>query len=600
MASKINIDPAAIKRNLDLIIVGVISLGLIGYGYMQFGATKEKRDGSYSKLTKKTSDYNSAKSVDVPDGFGFTNATVSTDLAHGNHELADQAMGVVTNHLNKVQASFKPLEIPDGIQVNPETGAILSVTLLNGGSKYSGSDVLKVQVADKLGKGKGAVLQAELRSVGGDTPESYRVENIRVVNGGSGYTKGQVVVVISNDGGAGDFGGPPPTQDFTSDPSGNDPSIGQPYPGQTPGGMPPSVMPGMGIGMGMMAGSMGVGGDDTEARVGIDDNTFLKFMHSKVYGLQRQGKEQRIRLPKFEEKEKVFRFGFSKVWDQPEFKPYEREIMCYQLAEIEALCQALFRANIHEVYNIRRLKIAGRGEAAEQSEEDFLEYLNENKFKIEDVKKFTDQVKGSRIMPYEVTFRGFSSEVSKVLEELYKSPVFFVVKNIAVIEATGVVDDFEEEEDDEMSLGGGGAGFNPREAYGPMGGGRGMRGMQGYGAMPFGMGFAGEEKKRRRPPSLLLDESPLKVTLRINSVKRVDPSKDDEGDAFAAMQAVVDDANKEDEDGGLEDLQGVYSDDDDFDDYEETITGHDPENSEDFPTQQEVDEALAERGESSE
>ncbi len=581
MASKINIDPAAIKRNLDLIIVGVLSLVLIGYGYMQFEATKEKRDRSYSTLTSETDKYNSAKSVVVPDGFGFTNDTVSTDLAHGNHELADQAMGVVTNHLNKVQARFKPLEIPDGIQVNPETGAILSVTLLNGGSKYSGSDMLKVQLADKLGKGKGAVLQAELRSVGGDTPESYRVENIRVVNGGSGYTKGQVVMVISNDGGAGDFGGPPPMQDFTSDPS-----IGQPYPGQTPGGMPPGVMPGVGIGM--MAGSMGVGGDDTEARVGIDDNTFLKFMHSKVYGLQRQCKEQRIRLPKFEEKDKVFRFGFSKVWDQPEFKPYEREIMCYQLAEIEALCQALFRANIHEVYNIRRLKIAGRGEAAEQSEEDFLEYLNENKFKIEDVKKYTDQVKGSRIMPYEVTFRGFSSEVSKALEELYKSPVFFVVKNIAVIEATGVVDDFEEEEDDEMSLGGGGAGFNPREAYGPMGGGRGMRGMQGYGAMPFGMGFAGEEKKRRRPPSLLLDESPLKVTLRINSVKCVDPSKDDEGDAFAAMQAVVDEANKEDEESSDGDLLFEDADDDGISALAEKLLGTSDDDPNDKPTEAEA------------
>ena len=47
----------------------------------------------------------------------------------------------------------------------------------------------------------------------------------------------------------------------------------------------------------------------------------------------------------------------------------------------------------------------------------------------------------------------------------------FVVKNIAVIEATGVVDDFEEEEEDEMSLGGGG-GRSMREAYGPMGMGR--------------------------------------------------------------------------------------------------------------------------------
>ena len=584
MASKINIDSAAIKRNLDLIIAGVISLGLIGYGYMQFGATKDKRDASFSDLTTRTTDYNNSKSVDVPEKFGFTNATVSTDLTHGNHELADQSMVLVTNHLNKVHERFEPLEIPDGIEVDPETGAILSVTLMNGGSKYAGSDVLNVQVADRLGKGKGAKLQAELRSVGGDTPESYRVENIQVVNGGSGYTKGEAVVVISNDGGG--YSAPPAEEVPVSDPTidqNSDPALSQ------GGSVVPSIPQGGGFGAGMMAGSMGVGGDNTEARVGIDDNTFLKFMHSKVYGLQRQCKVQRIRLPKFEEKDKVFRFGFSKVWDQPEFKPYEREIMCYQLAEIEALCQALFRANIHEVYNIRRLKIAGRGEVTEQSEEDFLEYLDENKFKIEDVKKFTDKVKGSRIMPYEVTFRGFSSEVSKVLEELYKSPVFFVVKNIAVIEATGVVDDFEEEEDDEMTLGGGGAGFNPREAYGPMGGGRGMRGMPGYGMMPYGMGgFAGEEKKRRRPPSLLLDESPLKVTLRINTIKCVDPSKDDEGDAFAAMQAVVDEANKEEEENSDEDLLFEDADEDGISALAEKLLGTSDDDPNDKPTEAEA------------
>ena len=86
------------------------------------------------------------------------------------------------------------------------------------------------------------------------------------------------------------------------------------------------------------------------------------------------------------------------------------------------------------------------------SEEDLLEYLPDAKFKLDDVKKFVGEAPGSRVMPYEVTFRGFSSELSMALEELYKSPVFFVVKNIAVIEATGVVDDFEEEEEDEMSL----------------------------------------------------------------------------------------------------------------------------------------------------
>ena len=86
---------------------------------------------------------------------------------------------------------------------------------------------------------------------------------------------------------------------------------------------------------------MGAGGDDSVARVGLDDNTFLEFMHTKVYGLQRQCKNQRIRLPKFEEEDKEFVFSFSKAWNEPEFKSHEREIMAYQLAEVEALCQAL-------------------------------------------------------------------------------------------------------------------------------------------------------------------------------------------------------------------------------------------------------------------
>ena len=419
------------------------------------------------------------------------------------------------------------------------------------------------------------------------------METIQVENGGSGYTKGQVVVVIEGGGGGGFDAGMPNGMEQA-----NGPSMGQTedldqYPNQQqPGQMMP---PGMGMmgGASMGGGSMGAGGDDSVARVGLDDNTFLEFMHTKVYGLQRQCKNQRIRLPKFEEEDKEFVFSFSKAWNEPEFKSHEREIMAYQLAEIEALCQALFKANIHEIYNIRRLKIMRGGEGGQMSEEDLLEYLPDAKFKLDDVKKFVGEAPGSRVMPYEVTFRGFSSELSMALEELYKSPVFFVVKNIAVIEATGVVDDFEEEEEDEMSLGGGGRSM--REGYGPMGMGRG--GMPGYGTMPYGMqglGFgAGEERKRKRPPSLLLDESPLKVTLRVNSIKRVDPSKDS-ADAFAALENAIELANTEEEEGSDDDLIGVDEDGDGFDAYDEKITGHSDNDPDDKPTQEEVDAALAE------
>ena len=591
MASKISINPAALKRNLDLIIAGVVALGLVAYGYMEYGATKVAREENNEKLEQETRNYNGVKEVSVPENFGLTNTpSISTDRSHGNQALVENAHLAITNHLSKVYSKFAPLDIPDGVAVDPISGAILSVTLMTGGSSYTAADLdsLKATAYDRLGKGKGAVLKPQLRSLGGDTPDQYRVETIQVENGGSGYTKGQVVVVIEGGGGGGFDAGMPNGMEQANGPSMVQTGDLDQYPNQQqPGQMMP---PGMGM---MGGGSMGAGGDDSVARVGLDDNTFLEFMHTKVYGLQRQCKNQRIRLPKFEEEDKEFVFSFSKAWNEPEFKSHEREIMAYQLAEIEALCQALFKANIHEIYNIRRLKIMRDGEGGQMSEEDLLEYLPDAKFKLDDVKKFVGEAPGSRVMPYEVTFRGFSSELSMALEELYKSPVFFVVKNIAVIEATGVVDDFEEEEEEEMSLGGGGRSM--REAYGPMGMGRG--GMPGYGTMPFGMqglGFgAGEERKRKRPPSLLLDESPLKVTLRVNSIKRVDPSKDS-ADAFAALENAIELANTEEEEGSDDDLIGVDEDGDGFDAYDEKITGHSDNDPDDKPTQEEVDAALAE------
>ena len=498
----------------------------------------------------------------------------------------------------KVHAKFTPLDIPDGIEVDPQTGAIRSVTLLTGGTSYSDTDELTVTAYDRRpdGKGKGAKLRAQLRGMSGENEGSARVEAIIVEDGGSGYAKGEVIITIEGGGGGGM--GSDMTADSTVDsfednseepvePTGGPEEVN---PLQQQPGMPaPGVVA---SGMGAMAGaSMGAGGDDSMARVGLDDNTFLGFMHTKIYGLQRQCKSQRIRLPKFEEEGKEFLFSFTKAWNEPEFEPHEREIMSYQLAEVEALCQALFKADIHEIYNIRRLKIM-QGEQGEQlSEEDLLEYLDDAKFKLPDVKKFIEKAPGSRVMPYEVTFRGFSSELSTALEELYKSPVFFVVKNIAVIEATDVVNDFEEEEEEEMSLGGGG-GRSMREAYGPMGRG----GMPGYGTMPFGMqgfGFQDEGKKRRRPPSLLLDESPLKVTLRVNSIKRVHPDKDND-DAFAALDKAIEDSKKKDEEGSDDDLIGVDEDEDGFDAYDEKLTGHSDNDPDDKPTQEEVDAALAE------
>ena len=136
-----------------------------------------------------------------------------------------------------------------------------------------------------------------------------------------------------------------------------------------------------------------------------------------------------------------------------------------------------------------------------------------------------------------------------------------MVKNIAVIAATDVVDVFEEEQS-EMTLGAfGGGGRSGREMYG-MGGRGGMMDPR-YRAMLGGQGFGGVagENKRRRPASLLLDESPLKITLRINSLKVV-AKETDESDAISALARIIENAKEDEESGGDNDEFATESDDD--------------------------------------
>ena len=592
MAGKININPDTVKGNLVLIIVVVATLGLLGYGWLQLGATAETRTESAGALVTNTETYNEKKNYELPEVLGLTNSTggrleITTDESHGNLALVKKAGTNFVSHLNRVRAKFAPLVIPDGLVLDEKTGAIISVTLMQRGTKYS---AIAPPVSVKSVKGKGAELVASTRSMGGDQKEQFYVEKIEVIKGGTGYTKGDIAIIIGDDLGGG--GGADP---IGFDPvQGGAPGFNAP-PGQV--GMPNQGMMGM-PGMGMM-GSGGVSEDDSEARYGLDNDTFRDFMQSTVFGLQSRCKAQRIRLPQIDDESKDFRFSFSKVWNKYEFEPLEREVMSFQLAEIEVLCEALFAANIHEIYNLKRLKVVRKTDDLGMDMEDALEYLQENEFSLNDVMKFATGsnpdgtqreglVAGARVMPYEVTFRGFSAELSKVLEELYKSQVFFVVKNIAVIAATDVVDVFEEEES-EMTLG----------AFGPGGrGGREMYGMGGRGGMmtPYGMGGmgfggVGGENKRQRPASLLLDESPLKITLRINSLKVVAKEKD-ESDAISALANKIESAKVEEEEGGEAEGSTEDSDGDGIYDYEEELTGHDPNDPDDKPTQDEADAAV--------
>ena len=97
--------------------------------------------------------------------------------------------------------------------------------------------------------------------------------------------------------------------------------------------------------------------------------------------------------------------------------------------------------------------------------------------------------------------------------------------------------------------------------------------MNPYGMGGMGFGGVGGENKRQRPASLLLDESPLKITLRINSLKVVAKEKD-ESDAISALANKIE-AAKVEEDKGDDDVFVEDTDGDGVDDYDESLLGPD-------------------------
>ena len=176
MAGKININPDAIKRNLDLIIVTVVALGLLGFGWLQLSATGTIRTDSADTLKTETDSYNRNKNYSLPESFGLTNSVgeiveITTDELHGN---LDRLKGAGTNfvaHLDRVRKKFAPLDIPDGIVLDEKTGAILSVTLMQGGSNtlYAVAPPVKAQVEKagpvmrEIGFSAGSILRGKNR-----------------------------------------------------------------------------------------------------------------------------------------------------------------------------------------------------------------------------------------------------------------------------------------------------------------------------------------------------------------------------------------------------------------------------------------------------
>ena len=112
-----------------------------------------------------------------------------------------------------------------------------------------------------------------------------------------------------------------------------------------------------------------------------------------------------------------YSFTFTAQRAMVEFPTNSIPPLTTQLKEVKEICRILFDSKVHSLDTLKRVKAYPTEEAA--GAEDYLR----------DKIVVTNAV-GAVITPYQVAFKGFSSELTSVLEGFQTSPVFFVVKTV--------------------------------------------------------------------------------------------------------------------------------------------------------------------------
>jgi type II secretory pathway pseudopilin PulG len=144
----------------------------------------------------------------------------------------------------------------------------------------------------------------------------------------------------------------------------------------------------------------------------IDTSTFRHLLDTTLFELEQSASRQGVALPP--------NYAFTVDWvrrsvvfDQAELLP-----LAHQLAEIQELCEMLFDARIHSLVRLRRVPISTR----DQGSNDYLQGM----------KPITNAVTRAVVMPYEITFQGFTAELAEVLDTLQRTPLAVMVKTIDV------------------------------------------------------------------------------------------------------------------------------------------------------------------------
>ena len=143
----------------------------------------------------------------------------------------------------------------------------------------------------------------------------------------------------------------------------------------------------------------------------LTSELFAGALHSNIVQLLREAAAANVVLPP------DYDFSFTAHMDRLTFAPGSLDPLSVQLGEVKTISEILFGAGINALDGIQRVRVSPDDASGPQTD-----YLADQPVTTE----------MAVMVPYQVTFRGFSAEIARVLEGFAASPHGFIVKTISV------------------------------------------------------------------------------------------------------------------------------------------------------------------------
>ncbi len=147
------------------------------------------------------------------------------------------------------------------------------------------------------------------------------------------------------------------------------------------------------------------------------DQQLKQLLETTIFDLQREAETANVVLPQ------RYDFSFSAQRLVAKFPEGSHLALATQIGEVKTIASILFKSGVQSLSLIARVPVAA-GETGMTTD-----YLNKSIV----TNKFTNPTPHHvTLTPYQIRFKGFSTELEKVLDGLRRAPTFFLVKKIDI------------------------------------------------------------------------------------------------------------------------------------------------------------------------